>query len=324
MKNEKINKKVFFWVTGEKFDENNNIDRIYDEMKYNFYLPSNLANGLAENDFGAITNISLEQMKDFAKNQVKNFINNNSFCYVIEKEFSFTEEEWNLFIEENGKINLSKFGIEKFPEYEEPTYSVKKRENNEIEENAIHIKTQDEIEPILLNIVTSKYNEGFRLLNNLYNFSEKSDLFLNCKDLEKLNKSIQEKNQNNLTNVQKLDKLGKSLESMIPLKILCYMISDAKLLFGNRKEYSADEIENNRKENEEKENKFNNEKKQMINEIKDYSRKVGINIENIFSQDGKLLDRKLTIDNPEFAKKLMNTEIKYESENNTASEEIGD
>lgn len=320
MKQDKINKKIYFWVTGEKFDENN-INRIYDEMKYNFYLPSDLANGLSELDYGAITNIDLDSAKGFARDKLINLTTNNPFCYLIEKDFSFTTDEWNLITDEEGKVNLSKLGMKNFPEFEEPTYSVsingnrQDQNNKNIEENTIHIKPQDEINPEVYNLVISEYNTGFRLLNNLYDFSEKSDLFLNFKDLGKLNKAIQQKNQNNLTKVQKLDKIGRSLESIIPLKIICYMISDAKLLFGNRKEYSVKEIEQNRKENERKENDFNKEKDSLIKEIKDFSKKVGINIESIFDKEGKLLDRKLTIDNPEFEKELNNIEIEYKMKN---------
>lgn len=324
MEENKVKKRIYFWVTGERFDKEN-ISRIYNEMKYNFYLPSDLANGLSESDYGAVTNIDLEKAKEFARKKVKDLKLSNSFCYLVEKEYSFTEEQWKALTDSEGNINLSKLGMNEFPEFEEPSYSISKIKNNEnLEENTIHIEPQEEIDSAVLNLVTSEYNKGFRLLNNLYDFSEKSDLFSNCKDLEKLNKSIQQKNQNNLTNIQKLDKLGKSLESMIPLKILCYMISDAKLLLGNKKEYSTDEIERNKKENEKKKEEFKSEKDRMIKEIKDYSRKVGINIENIFSQDGTLLDRKFTIDNPEFTKELMNLEVQKQNKVNETSEEVGD
>ena len=77
-------------------------------------------------------------------------------------------------------------------------------------------------------------------------------------------------------------------------------------------------------ENEKKKEEFKSEKDRMIKEIKDYSRKVGINIENIFSQDGTLLDRKYTIDNPEFTKELMNLEVQKQNKVNETSEEVGD
>ena len=38
MEENKVNKRIYFWVTGERFDKEN-ISRIYNEMKYNFYLP---------------------------------------------------------------------------------------------------------------------------------------------------------------------------------------------------------------------------------------------------------------------------------------------
>lgn len=321
MKADKISKKVYFWVTGEKFDEGN-ISRIYDEMKYNFYLPSDLANGLAENDYGAITNIQLEEAKKFARNKMRNLNINNPFCYLIEKEYSFTADEWKILIENKGNINLSKLGMSEFPEFEEPTYSISRKGNNkdsnnknQEEENTIHIKSPETINSAILDLVTSDYNTGFRLLNKLYDFSEETDILANSKDLEKLNRVIQQKNQNNLTKVQKLDKLGKALEGIIPLKIICYMISDAKLLFGNKREYSTGDIENNKKEHEQRVKNFNNEKEKIVKEIKDFSRKIGLNIENIFDKDGKLLDRKLTIDNTEFEKELRNLEIEYEKKN---------
>ena len=338
MKSDKVSKKVYFWVTGEKFDEDN-ISRIYDEMKYNFYLPSDLANGLSEHDYGAITDTNLEKAKEFAKHKLRNLDINNPFCYLIEKEYSFTAEEWDMLIDNEGKINLSKLGMSEFPEFEEPTYSISRKGNNKDdnnknleEENTIHIKSPETIKSAVLDLVTSDYNTGFRLLNKLYDFSEETDIFTNFKDLEKLNKSIQQKNQSNLTKVQKLDRLGKALESAIPLKIICYMISDAKLLFGNKKEYSTKDIENNKKENEQRLKAFNNEKEKMIKEIKDFSRKVGLNIENIFDKEGNLLDRKSTIDSPEFTKELRNLEIEYAKKNraelkplNTEiSQDIGD
>lgn len=320
MKDRKIVKKVYFWVTGEKFDEDN-VNRIYDEMKYNFYLPSDLANGLSEHDYGAITNINLEKAKEFAKNKIRNLDINNPYCYLIEKEYSFTADEWDMLTDNDGNINLAKLGMSEFPEFEEPTYSVSKTghskevNNATLEENTIHIKKQEQLNPTILDLVTSDYNTVFRLLNNLYEFSEKSDLFLNLKDLSKLNKAIQQRNQDNLTKVQKLDKLGKSLESIVPLKIICYMISDAKLLFGSKKEYSTKKIEENKKDNEQKQNNFNKEKEKMVKEIKDYSRKVGLNIEKIFDKEGNLLSRKVTIDNPEFEKELHNLEIEYAQKN---------
>ena len=328
MKENKESKKIYFWVAGEKFDEDN-ISRIYDEMKYNCYLPSDLANGLAENDYGAITNIKLEEAKEFARNKMRNLNINNPFCYLIEREYSFTENEWDMLIDNDGNINLSKLGMSEFPEFEEPTYSISRKWNNKDannknpeEENTIHIKSLETINSAVLDLVTSNYNTGFRLLNKLYDFSEETDIFTDSKDLERLNRAIQQKNQNNLTKVQKLDKLGKALEGIIPLKIVCYMISDAKLLFGSKKEYSAGDIEKNKKENEQKLKEFSNEKEKMIKEVRDFSRKVGLNIENIFDRDGKLVDRKLTIDNPEFKKELSNLEIEYEKKNKAESQSL--
>jgi len=326
MRENEISKKIYFWVTGEKF-EADNIDRIYNEMKYNFYLPSDLANGLSEHDYGAITNTDLHKTKEFAKNKLNSFEFNNSFCYVIEKEYSFTAEEWQLLIDKEGNVNLSKLGMNEFPEFQEPTYSISKDGSKE-EENTIHIKTPEEINSTVLDLVTSDYNTGFRLLNKIYEFSENTNLFDNYTDLEKLNKAIQQKNVNNLTKVQKLDKLGKSLESIIPLKIICYMISDTKLLLGNKKEYSTKDIENNRKEYEKSLEDFNKEKAKLIREFRDFSRKVGINIENIFDQNGELLDRKFTIDNAKFMEELTNMEIEEKGrnyiKNETQEDVIGD
>ena len=105
MKENKITKKIYFWVTWDKFDEDN-INRIYDEMKYNFYLPSDLANGLSEHDYGAITNIELDEAKQFARNKLNKLDINNPFCYLIEKEYSYSKEEWDLITDNNRNINL--------------------------------------------------------------------------------------------------------------------------------------------------------------------------------------------------------------------------
>lgn len=295
---DKITKTVYFWSTGFQFKEDD-VDRIYDEMKYNYYFPSNLTNGLTEEDYGAFCNFTLDEAKEFAKNKVKNLDKDNSFCFFIKQEFSLSEEEWNLIADKNGIINLTKFGVDKFPEFIEPTYSIVKNNENEFEENTIHIKTEEQIEPVIFNLVTSDNNQQFRLLNKLYSFADKVGLFdkIYSQDLLKLNGTIRAKNQSQAKKVQTLDKLGKAMQSAIPLKVLCYMISDIILILGNRKEYSEKELSEIKKE-----------KEQIIKSVKDYAKKSQIDIEDIFDKEGKLKPREETIDNPEFNIKIQKNE----------------
>ena len=297
MEENKVTKIVYFWSTGEKF-ENNDIDRIYDEMNYNYYSPSNLANGLTEEDYGAFTDKTFDEAKEIAKGKVINFDKFYSFCYLIKQYISLSKDEWGKITDENGIVNLTKLGTDKFPEFTEPTYSIAKNNNdkealehNIFEENTIHINPQKLVDPTVLDLVTSDNNQRFRLLNNLYSFADKTGIFSEkySKDLSKLNKYIREENQSKTSKIQTLDKLGKTMQNAIPLKVLCYMISDAILLMGKKKEYSQEQISD-----------FENEKEQMIKSIRDYAKKNEIDVEDIFDTDGKLKPRSETIDNANF------------------------
>lgn len=288
-------KTIYFWTTGEKFDIGD-IDRIYDEMKYNYYSSSNLANGLAESDYGAITNMDFDKAKEFAKRKVQNLDKNNSFCYLIEQEITLSVEMWKDIIDENGVINITKLGTDKYPEFKEPTYSIlikDGKQNDLFEEDTIHIKPQEELDPTVLNLVISNFSEKSKqLLGYLYSFANKTGMFDErfSKDYSKLNKAIRQNNQNKATKIQVLDKLGKSMEYVIPLKILCYIISDAMLILGRKKEIS-DKIQK----------EIEVEKEQMIKSVRNYAKEKGLDIEDIFDKEGNLKPRSETIDNPNFS-----------------------
>lgn len=305
MEENQVTKIVYFWSSGEKF-QNDDIDRIYDEMNYNYYSPSNLANGLTEEDYGAFTDKSFDEAKEIAKGKVINLDKAYSFCYLVKQDISLPEDEWKKITNEKGIVNLTKLGMNKFPEFTEPAYSIAKNyndrealEHNIFEENTIHINPQKLVNPTVLDLVTSDNNQRFRLLNNLYLFADKTGIFSEkySKDLSKLNKYIREENQLKTSKIQTLDKLGKTLQSAIPLKVLCYMISDAILLLGKKKEYSQEQISD-----------FEKEKEQMIKSIRDYAKKNEIDVEDIFDKDGKLKPRSETIE------KFIDNSIKDDNE----------